>query len=101
MGRMILTVDTSVAAVYVHPFFFHFYCYSHKNGNRYRGGDLISVVMGFLNLRTIRDLVLERQDPQFKKLEKFLNKLRCSDWTWGRTVAHQDYPWVGAIRGRI
>jgi eukaryotic translation initiation factor 2C len=32
--------------------------------------------MGFLNLRTIRDLVLDRQDPQFKKLEKFLNKLR-------------------------
>jgi eukaryotic translation initiation factor 2C len=75
MGRMILTVDTSVAAVYVHPFFFTSIL-SSKNGDRYRGGDLISVVMGFLNLRTIRDLVLDRQDPQFKKLEKFLNKLR-------------------------
>lgn len=47
-------------------------------GNRYRGGDLMSVVMGFLNLRTVRDLVLDRQDANFKKLEKFLNKLRVN-----------------------
>jgi len=36
----------------------------------------MSVAMGLLNLRTPRELVLDRQDPKFKKLEKFLNKLR-------------------------
>ena len=75
MGKMILTVDTSVAAVYVQPLFFHFYCHSQRTGNRYQGGDLMSIVMGFLNLHTVHNLVLDRQDPNLKKLKMFLNKL--------------------------
>ncbi|KIM49646.1 hypothetical protein M413DRAFT_113312 [Hebeloma cylindrosporum] len=57
LGRMILTVDTSVAAVY-------------------RDGSLMNVVMDFFGARAPRELVMDHQDPRFKRLEKFLNKVR-------------------------
>jgi hypothetical protein len=36
----------------------------------------MSVVMGYLNARTPRELVLDRQEPRFKQLERFFNKIR-------------------------
>ena len=46
------------------------------NGNSYRDGDLVKVAMSLIEARTARDLALDSQHPNFKKLEKFLNKVR-------------------------
>ncbi|KAF9484944.1 argonaute-like protein [Pholiota conissans] len=60
MGKMILTIDTSTAAVY-------------------KSGPLIDVALDFLNFpgpRNVRNLQISERDPNFKRLEKFLKKLR-------------------------
>ena len=92
MGKMILTVDTSVAAVYIQPLFFTSIVIL-KEWETYRGGDLMSIVMGFLNLHTVCDLVLDCQDPNFKKLKTFLNKLQVNvqtgpggEWSCIKTI---------------
>jgi len=58
--------------------------FSRNGGCRYRDGRLLDVVMAYLNARTPRELVLERHEPRFKQLEKFLNKVRVEVQTGPR-----------------
>ncbi|KAG6854931.1 hypothetical protein C0991_009754 [Blastosporella zonata] len=67
IGRMLVNIDTTVAAVYAH-------------------GNLIDVCLSFLDTRNVRVLALKEGDAQFRALEKHLTKLRINTHTTGKRV---------------
>ena len=74
--KMILTIDTCTAAVYVSCFI---PCYlSPTTLYRYLAGDLRNVALSFLGTTDTRALNLSSSDPKFKQLEKFLNNVQIS-----------------------
>jgi eukaryotic translation initiation factor 2C len=73
--KMILTIDTCMAAVYVFNFF---PAYLLLTFTRYRAGDLCNVALMFLGETDISVLKMPSSDLRFKQLEKFLNNVRIS-----------------------
>ncbi|KAF8188322.1 argonaute-like protein [Pholiota molesta] len=65
--------------------------------NHYKSGRLINVAMDFLNFQDVRKLKLSDHDPNFKRLEKFLKKLRIKV----RTGVNGSKSRIKTIRGLI
>ncbi|KAG6917797.1 hypothetical protein DXG01_001069 [Tephrocybe rancida] len=67
VGRMLVNVDTAVAAVYA-------------------SGELIDVCMKFLGKNDVRALALDEKSPDFRALQKFLEKVHINTATTGKRV---------------
>ncbi|TFK39399.1 argonaute-like protein [Crucibulum laeve] len=65
IGKMIITLDTSVATMYT-------------------SGNLLEHAMGFLKLRNIRDLSSREKTPHFRELERHLSKVLINIDTMGK-----------------
>ncbi|KAG6820560.1 hypothetical protein H0H93_015080 [Arthromyces matolae] len=67
VGRMLVNIDTSVSAVYTH-------------------GNLVDVCLNFLGKKDAKVLNLEERSPEFRALNKHLNKLQINTKTAGKRL---------------
>ena len=104
MGKMILTVDTSVAAVYIQPLFFSLLLSFSKNGKQILGWGFDECSHGFSQSLYSTWLGLGSPGPKFHETQNIFEQTlgQCSDWTWRWMVTHQDYlglkPMVGEFK---
>ncbi|KAG6832694.1 hypothetical protein H0H92_012266 [Tricholoma furcatifolium] len=67
VGRMLVNVDTTVAAVFA-------------------SGQLLDVCLNVLGKRNVRDLDLSNAQPEFRMLQNFLDEVRINTATTGKRV---------------